>query len=279
MVGPEVVDEIALPSLDPGWRAVGAGDFDGDGTTDILWFDDDSGTARIWLMGDFEGDGEFDVRLAAGWVVVGAGDFDGDGRDEIATSNQSSRLKFWGLKGELVRIARVSIGRHWEFAGVGDIDGDGGDDIIIQDRRKKKIGAALIAADFSAQKVLLDKQWAAQWDVIDSGDYDGDGQSDLLLRELSRSGAQESAGVWHLSSHLELSGNPLDLNLGTDHSVVGSADYDGDGIADLLVFNPATRELVLWLMSETGAHHLESLGEIETDWRPVGFNSDDAAIQ
>ncbi len=228
-------------------------------------------------MGDFEGDGEFDVRLAAKWVVAGVGDFDGDGRDEIAIWNQGRRIEFWGLKGELVRLDRIWISWYGEIAGFGDIDGDGDDDIIIQNRRKRKIEASLMSADFSAQRVLLDKQRTALWDVIDSGDYDGDGHSDLLWRDLSQD-AQGSASVGYLSSRLELSGSPLDLNLGIDHSVVGSADYDGDGSADLLVFDPATRELVLWLMAGAGPHRFESLGAIETDWLPVGFTTDDAAL-
>ncbi len=278
MDGSEVVDVIALPSMDPGWRTAGTGDFDSDGTTDILWFDEASGTTLIWLMGDFAGDGEFDIQLAAGWVIAGVGDFNGDGRDEIAIWNQSARLEIWGLKGELVRLARISIRHHWEIAGFGDIDGDGYDDIIIQDRRKRKIAASLMSADFSAQRVPLDRQRTALWDIIDSGDYDGDGQSDLLWRDLSR-GAPGSAGIWYLSSGLRLSGNPLELNLESDQSVVGSADYDGDGSADLLVFNPATRELVLWLMAGGGAHRFESLGTVAMDWIPTGFNTDDAAAQ
>jgi hypothetical protein len=278
MVGSEIVDVTALPSMDRGWRTAAAGDFDSDGTTDILLYDDGSSTARIWLMGDSAGDGEFDVRLPAGWVVAGAGDFDGDGRDEIAIWNQTARLEIWGLRGELVRLARISIRKHSEIAGFGDIDGDGDDDIIFQDLRKRRIEASLMSAGFSTQRVLLDKQRTARWDVIESGDYDGDGQSDLLWRDLSW-GAPGNAGVWHLSSSLELSGNPLDLNLGIDHSVVGSADYDGDGSADLLIFNPSTRELVLWLMAEAGPHKLESLGTVATDWLPVGFDTDDAATR
>ncbi len=135
-----------------------------------------------------------------------------------------------------------------------------------------------MSADFSTQQVVLDKQRTALWDIIDSGDYDGDGHSDLLWRDLSW-GAPGSAGVWYLSSDLELTGNPVELNLDIDHSVVGSADYDGDGSADLLVFNPATRELVLWLMADGGAHRFVSLGTVAADWLPAGFNTDDAAVQ
>jgi hypothetical protein len=239
-------------------------------------YNDDSGTARIWLMGDSAGDGEFDVQLPAGWVVAGAGDFDGDGRGEIAIWNQSARLQIWGLRGELVRLARISIRKHQEIAGFGDIDGDGDDDIIIQDRRKRRIEASLMSADFSTRRVLLDRQRTARWDVIDSADYDGDGQSDLLWRELA-SKDQGAAGVWLLTSSLGLGVGSLDLNLGVDQAVVGSADYDGDGSADLLVFDRSTRELTLWLMGGSGALSFESLGTLAPGWLPAGFDTDDSA--
>jgi hypothetical protein len=279
MNGSQIAAVIPLPTMDPRWIAAGTGDFDLDGITDILWYGPDHGTGRIWLMGDFAGDAEFDVQLAAGWVVEGAGDFDGDGRSEIATSNQSSRVEIWGLEEELVRFRRISIRQGRRVVGFGDIDGDGDDDIITQDRRERRIEAALMSADFSARRILLDKQRIARWGVIDSADYDGDGQSDLLWRDISW-GGEGSAGVWHLTSSLDLSGDPLDLKLGLDHSVLGSADYDGDGSADLLVFNPLTRELVLWLMGGSGVLGFESLGTLAEDWLPAGFNThDDAAIQ
>jgi hypothetical protein len=279
MNGSQIAAVVSLPMMDSGWLVAGAGDFDFDGITDILWYDPDRGVGRIWLMGDYAGDGEFDVHLEVGWAVKGAADFDGDGRSEIVIWNQTSRVEIWGLKEELVRYGQVSIRRRGKIVGFGDIDGDGGDDIIVQDLRKRRIEASLISADFSAQRVLVDRQRTARWGVIDSADYDGDGQSDLLWRDLSRDG-HGSASVWHLTSNLKLSGDPLDLNLGSDHFVLGSADYDGDGSADLLVFDPSTRELTLWRMGGSGVLSFESLGTLAADWLPAGFNThDDAAIQ
>jgi hypothetical protein len=279
MHGSQVAAVIPLPTMGPRWIAAGTGDFDMDGITDTLWYDPDHRTGRIRLMGDFAGNGEFDFRLRSGWVVEGAGDFDGDGRSEIATSNQSSRVEIWGLEGELVRYRRISIRQGREVAGFGDIDGDGDDDIIVQDRRKRRIEAALMSADFSVQRVLLDRQQTARWNVIDSADYDGNGHCDLLWRDLSSDGAG-GAGVWYLTSRLDLSGDPLDLKLGSDHTVLGSADYDGDGSADLLVFNPLTRELALWSMGASGVLGLESLGTLTEGWFPTGFNTrDDVTTQ
>jgi hypothetical protein len=276
MHGTRIAAVIPLPRMDPRWFAAGTGDFDFDGITDILWYDSDHGTGRIWLMGDFAGDGEFDIELAAGWVIEGTGDFNGDGRDEIVIWNQSSQVEIWGLEEELVRLGQTAIHQHRRIVGFGDIDGDGDDDIIIEDRRNRRIEASLMSADFSAQRVFLDTQGTTRWAVIDSADYDGNGQCDLLGRDLSWDG-EGSAGVWHVTRSLDLSGDPLDLKLGFDRSVLGSADYDGDGSADLLVFNPSTRELALWLMDGSGVLRFESLGTLTADWLPAGFNTDDGA--
>jgi len=279
MIDSRVFDVIPLPTMNPRWIAAGAGDFNSDGITDILWHDPGQRTSQIWLMGDLRVNRQFDLQLKAGWVVEGAGDFNGDGRSEIAISNQSSRVEIWGLKHKLMRLGRISIRLNSKIVGFCDIDGDGDDDIITQDKRKRKIEASLMSANFSATRVMLDKQRVALWNVIDTADYDGDGQCDLLWRDLSW---QEpgSAGVLHLTSRLNVSDNPLKLGLGRDRSVMGSADYDGDGTADLLVFDSSTRELVLWRMSGSGVLGFESLGTLARDWLPVGFNADDdAAIQ
>jgi hypothetical protein len=36
------------------WVAAGTGDFDGNGSTDLLWHDNDTGTVAIWLLGGLQ---------------------------------------------------------------------------------------------------------------------------------------------------------------------------------------------------------------------------------
>jgi hypothetical protein len=276
MHGTEISASIPLPTVDPGWRIAGTGDFDSDGTTDLLWSDTDSGSLYIWFMGDPTADGELGFALEPGWAIAGVGDFDGDDRSEIAIGNESSQFEIWGMGSDFVRVGAFPLRRGWKLAGIGDVDGDGDDDFIVQDEHQKRIEAVLMSVDFSMQRILLDKQPAAMWNVIDSADYDGDGQSDLLWRDLSQDG-RGGAGVWHLPDDLHLSGIPLVLSLGSDLTVEGSADYDGDGSADLLVLDPATGQLAIWLMDTTGIHGSSSLGTLAAGWLPVGFAADGGA--
>jgi hypothetical protein len=279
MRGTEITAEIALPTVDSGWLIAATGHFDSNGTTDIVWHDTDNGVVYLSLTGNDAAAGEFDLELEAGWVIEGAGDFDGDGRGEIVISNQGSQLEIWGLRGKFVHLGQLSMRQGWRFAGIGDVDGDGNDDIISQNRRDQKTEVALMSSNFSATRVLLDKQKSARRSMIDAADYDGDGHSDLLWRSVLK-GRPGGVGVWYLSNDSHLSGSLLNLNLGTNLSVVGSADYNADDFADLLVFDPASRRLTLWLMDRTGPVSVQSLGVLARDWLPAGFNAnDDVAIR
>ena len=71
--------------IDPGalplnWQVAGTGDFNGDGTGDILWRNTANGELAIWFMSGGQVSSAVDVgRLSTDWTVVGTGDFEGDG--------------------------------------------------------------------------------------------------------------------------------------------------------------------------------------------------------
>ena len=115
----------------------GYGDFNGDGTDDILF--QNNGTLNVLPVSNFQasplqGLGTFNP--AGGYQVAGVGDFNGDGTDDILFYN----LTTGGLNAFEVHnntatawqgIGAVNPAGGYSVAGVGDFNGDGTDDILF----------------------------------------------------------------------------------------------------------------------------------------------------
>ena len=62
----------SVANLGPDWHAVGTGDFNGDGKSDILWQNTSTGQVSIWEMDGNIHNGGGPVRnLAPSWQAVG----------------------------------------------------------------------------------------------------------------------------------------------------------------------------------------------------------------
>ena len=85
----------ALGTIPTIWRIAGTGDFNGDGTTDILWHDA-YGDVTIWMMSAGSiAQGVSVGNLPTNWSIVGTGDFDGDGITDILWRNTAGDVLIW----------------------------------------------------------------------------------------------------------------------------------------------------------------------------------------
>jgi len=120
------------------------GDFNGDGISDILWRNSQTGEMRVWVM-----DTRYPTLCAGevvlapptpdpGWKIKGTGDFDGDGDTDILWQNDTShRVVIWIMR-DTTHIAGgyVDCGPEWlgdfRIAGTGHYNEDSKADILWQ---------------------------------------------------------------------------------------------------------------------------------------------------
>jgi hypothetical protein len=88
------------------------------------------------------------------------------------------------------------------------------------------------------------------------GDFDGDGHADLVLRRFD----DGSVRVWGLHEGVRTANLPLwPTSPDPDWQIDGAADFNADGHADLLLRQPLTGDVRVWLLG--GASGVEVVGQ------------------
>jgi FG-GAP-like repeat len=123
------------PNPGPAWQAIGTGDFNHDGFSDILFQNKSTGQVSVWeISGNtLIGGGPVSPNPGPSWHAIGTGDFTHDGfSDDILFQNTSTgQVSIWEMNGtSLMGGGPVSAnpGTSWHAIGTGD----GGSDILFQ---------------------------------------------------------------------------------------------------------------------------------------------------
>jgi hypothetical protein len=122
---------MAVPTLAPAWTVADTGDFDGDGSSDLLWRNITTGQNAIWRSGN-SATQLYSAPVNLDWKIVAVGDFDGDGRSDIFWRNvRTGADVIWRSGNGLTREAAASVtDLHWNIVSTGDFDGDGRWDVV-----------------------------------------------------------------------------------------------------------------------------------------------------
>ncbi len=173
-------------------------------------------------------------------------DFDGDGKTDISVYRRSDG--YWYISkssgGYLFIPWRAA---YYNRLAPGDYDGDGKTDFAVEAQGSSYFNVWYILK--SSDYTLLERNFGGHEYVYSSeptvgADYDGDGKTDMVNIATRRSGGIDtyfeleiglSSGVLY-SGHIRL----------TDRDKVVSADYDGDGKADVATFRDG-----VWTIQKT----------------------------
>jgi hypothetical protein len=236
------------------------GDFNGDGSADILWRDT-SGAVAVWLTdGNSVTNGPVIASIPTDWFIAGVGDFNGDGKADILWRRTSGAVAVWLMDGTTVMTGPViaTASTDWAIAGVGDFNGDGKADILWW-----HTSGAVAVWLMDGTTVMTGPVIAgvpADWTIVGVGDFNGDGKADILWRHTSG-----AVAVWLMDGTTVMTG-PVIASVPTDWAIAGVGDFNGDGKADI-VWQHTSGLIVLWLMNGTAVAGAESAGTANlADW-------------
>ena len=196
-------DILAVPDLT--WQIVGTGDFNKDGSVDVLWrYNGAGGRVRIWYMNGTALLSGADLTAVTdlNWQIAGTGDFNKDGNVDILWryNGTGGRVRVWYMNGiGIIGGADLSAvpDLNWQVGGTGDFDKDGNVDILWRyngaggrNRVWYMNGIAIRSgADLLAVSDL-------NWQVGGVADYSGDGNVDVIWRY---NGTGGYVYIWNLN--------------------------------------------------------------------------------
>src|SRR4029077_9355307 len=176
------------------WSVAGLGDFNGDGTSDFLWRNQ-NGTLVDWTMNGSQITSLQTVTFGgspatpnSSWNVAGIGDFNGDGKDDVLWRNTNGSLADGTMNGSQGAASQqVTLGggaatpnSSWSVAGIGDFSGDGKADVLWRNTNGSLIDWTMNGSQIaSVQAVTLGGSAAtpdSSWSVAGIGDFNGDGK-------------------------------------------------------------------------------------------------------
>ena len=202
---------------DLGWEVAGAGDFNGDQKTDILWRNYGAGPYQglndIWFMDgtSFAGESVFSLIPDLNWRIDGTGDFNGDGETDIfwryyGTGDYQGLNVIWFMNDSTFQseaVFSLVLDTDWRIAGTGDFNNDGETDILWRyygSGAYQGLNDIWFMNDWTFQSEAVFSQILdTAWDIAGTGDFNADGNVDILWRYYGAGPYQGLNDIWYMN--------------------------------------------------------------------------------
>jgi VCBS repeat protein/ASPM-SPD-2-Hydin domain-containing protein/centrosomal CEP192-like protein len=221
-----------------GPSSVAAGDFSGDGKTDLAVANSSDNTVSI-LLGN--GDGTFqahqDTPVGAGPDGLTVSDLNRDGRLDLAVSNQTAgtvSILLGNGDGTFQAHADYYAGSGPRGIAVADFNGDGPFDLAVANSDSNTVSVLLGRGDGTLENVIQYLLGDGASISIAAGSFNGDSKTDLVVANQDCNPTCQPGPVSVLLGNGDGTFAPhVDYPTGNGPTSVVTGDFNRDGILDL----------------------------------------------
>jgi Bacterial Ig domain/FG-GAP-like repeat len=236
-------------TLSGNWDVQATGDFNYDGTSDLVLKNAVTGQFYVWTVTNGVQTGGFGlVTLGTSWNIASTGDFNADGNHDLLWRDSSNgHVYVWTLNASGGQTGGASLGvlgTDWTAGKSGDFDGDGDSDVLLRNSTTGQVYIFTMqnGAQAGGRSVGV---FGADWGLAATGDFNGDGISDIILKN-------NVTGQFY-GLMMDASGGYFGVNygnVGTDWNIATTGDYNRDGTDDFMWRNTNTGQVYLWTMED-----------------------------
>lgn len=255
-VGAYTSNSVSLPVSGSGASVLG--DYNSDGHQDLLWMNIANSQVGVHYYGGTQGTtvlttAYLDTDTHVGWTVVAAADFDGNGVPDVVWQNNTTRevwVHYYGGSNGRTDLGSLEIyggALGWTVVAAADFDGNGVPDLVWQNDTTRQLVVHYYGGTRGA--TWLGWDWLANpgypgWTVVGAADFDGNGVPDLVFQ--NEATTQVVVHFYGGTKGTTMLGWGWLANPGyPDWKVVGTADFDGNGVPDLVWQNETTTQVVV----------------------------------
>ena len=270
------VQSFQIGGSTPGRKGPARSDFDGNGVSDILFqnLTDPANPLGAWMNADkWQWNGALGAAPLSDWTVYGVYDFTGDGVCDIMFRSKLSSTEYavgyydMGDNGAFKTMG-WGVTAEWELADVGDFNGNGRADILWKNTTNGYLGLWMDGTD---QWVALPaSNLGAGQSIIGMGDVNGDGCDDILINSNGVLGAWDISGIINGTEKTPV-WSSFGISIGREWEVVGCADFDGNGKADIVLWRSDDGYIGTYMNCDVNDFRGIYPGASKSEWGIPGF--------